>query len=99
MFEFKPEEKKKERKLFKSRNNQETSTEFETDSESSGSQCFGDASNSVVEFPEDIDNTSKILAKNESLGCKIAHLEIENTKLKEQKLKLKSHIYIFDDVS
>ena len=83
MFEFKHEEKKKERKPFKSRNNQEISTEFETDSESSDSQCFGDASNSVVEFPEDIDNTSKILAENESLGCKITHLEIENTKLKE----------------
>ena len=83
MFAFKHEEKKKERKLFKSRNNQETSTEFETDSESSDSQCFGDVSNSAVEFPEDTDNTSKILAENESLGCKIAHLEIENKKLKE----------------
>ena len=74
MFEFKHEEKKKERKPFKSRNNQETSTEFETDSESSDSQCFGDALNYVVEFPEDIDNTSKILTKNESLECKVAHL-------------------------
>ena len=58
VFEFKPEEKKKERKPPKPRNNQETSSEFETESESSDFQCFGDASNSVVDFPEDIDNTS-----------------------------------------
>ena len=48
VFEFKPEEKKKERKPPKPRNNQETSFEFETDSESPDSQSFGDASNSVV---------------------------------------------------
>ena len=41
--EFKPEEKKKERKPPKPGNNQETSSEFETESESSDSQCFGDA--------------------------------------------------------
>ena len=48
VFEFKTEEKKKERKPPKPRNNQETSFEFETDSESPDSQSFGDASNSVV---------------------------------------------------
>ena len=83
MFEFKPEEKKKERKPPKPRNNQETSSKFETESESSDSQCFVDASNSVVDFPEDTDNTSKLLAENESLRCKIEHLESENKKLKE----------------
>ena len=55
-------------------------------------------SNSVVEFPEDIDNTSKLLAENESLRCKIEHLEIENRKLKEENIKLKSHSYNFDNV-
>ena len=55
VFEFKPEEKKKERKPPKPRNNQETSSEFETDSGSSDSQCFGEASNSVVDFLETID--------------------------------------------
>ena len=55
VFEFKPEEKKKERKPPKPRNNQETSSEFETDSGSSDSQCFGEASNSVVDFLEAID--------------------------------------------
>ena len=84
MFEFKPEEKKKERKPPKSRNNnQEISSEFETESESSDSQCFGDASNSVVDCPEDIDNTSKLLAENEGLRCKIGHLELENKKLRK----------------
>ena len=77
-------------------NNQETSSEFETNSESSDSQCFGDASNSVVDFPEDIDNTSNFLAENESLRCKIEHLELENKKLKEEKIKLKSHIYTYN---
>ena len=33
VFDFKPEERKKERKSFKPRNNQETSSEFETESE------------------------------------------------------------------
>ena len=84
MFEFKTEEKKKERKLPKPCNNQEISSEFETDSESSDSQCFGDESISVIDFPEDIDNTSKLLAENESLRCKIKHLEFENKKLKEK---------------
>ena len=98
VFEFKPEEKKKERKTPK-RNNQETSSEFETESESSDSQCFGDASNSVVDFPGDIDNTSKLLAENGSLRCKIEHLELENKRLKEDNIKLKSHIYNFDNVS
>ena len=55
VFEFKPEEKKKERKPPKPRNNQETSSEFETDSGFSDSQCFGEASNSVVDFLEAID--------------------------------------------
>ena len=99
MFEFKPEEKKKERKPPKPRNNQETSSEFETESESSDSQCFVDASNSVVDFPEETDNTSKLLTENESLRCKIEHLELKNKKLKEENIKLKSHIYNFDNVS
>ena len=50
VFEFKPEENIKERKPSKSSNNQETSSEFETESETSDSQCFNDASNSVVDF-------------------------------------------------
>ena len=83
VFEFKTEEKKKERKPPKPRNNQETSSDFETESESSDSQCFGDASNYVVDFPEDIHNTSKLHAKNESLKYKFEHLELENKKLKE----------------
>ena len=100
VFEFNPEEKKKERKPPKSRNNnQEISSEFETESESSDSQCFGDASNSVVDCPEDIDNTSKLLAENEGLRCKIAHLELENKKLRKENIKLKSHICNFDNVS
>ena len=85
MLEFKTEEKKKERKPPKSRHNQETSREFETDSESSDSQCFGNASIFVVDFPEGIDNTSKLLDENESLRCKIKNLESENKKLKEKK--------------
>ena len=44
------------------------------------------------------DNTSKLLAENESLRCKIEHLEIENRKLKEENIKLKSHSYNFDNV-
>ena len=52
LFECKTEEKKNERKPPKSRNNHETSSEFETESESSDSQCFGDVPNSVL---EDID--------------------------------------------
>ena len=99
VFEFKSEEKKKERKPPKPRNNQETPSEFETDCESSGSQCFGDVLDSVVDFPEDIDNTSKLLAENESSRCKTEHLELENKKLKEENIKLKSHIYNFDNVS
>ena len=100
VFEFKPEEKKKERKPPKSsNNNQEISSEFETESESSDSQCFGDASNSVVDSPEDIGNTIKLLAENESLRCKIGHLELKNKKLKEENIKLKSHICNFDNVS
>ena len=43
VFKVKPEDKKKEIKLLKPRNNQETSSEFETKSESSDSQCFGDS--------------------------------------------------------
>ena len=97
VFEFKPEEKKKERKPPKPRNNQETSSEFETESESSDSQCFVDASNSLFGFPEDIDNISKLLA--ESLRCKIEHFELENKKLMEENIKLKSHIYNFENVS
>ena len=57
------------------------------------------SSNFVVDFAEDIDNTSKLLAENESLRCKIEHLELENKKLKEENIKLKSHIYNFDNVS
>ena len=99
VFEFKPKEKKKERKPPKPRNNQETSSEFETESESSDSQCFGDASNSAVDFPEDTENTSKLLAQNERLRCKIEHLELENKKMKVENIKLKFHIYTFDNVS
>ena len=91
--------RKKERKPPKPRNNQETSSEFETDSESSASQCFNDASNSVVDFPEDIDKKSKLLAENESLRYNIEHLELENRNLKEENIKLKFHIYDFDNVS
>ena len=80
VFEFKPEGKKKERKPPKPRNNQETYSEFESDSDS---QCFVDASNSVADFREDIDSTSKLLAENENLRCKIEHLESENKKFKE----------------
>ena len=40
VFEFISEEKKKERKPLKPRNNQETFSEFETESESSDSQCL-----------------------------------------------------------
>ena len=97
--EFKLEEQKKERKPPKPRDKQETSSEFETESESSDSQCFRKASNSVVDFPEDIDNASKLLAENESSRCKIEHLELENKKLKGGNIKLKSHIYNFDNVS
>ena len=60
---------------------------------------LGDASNSVVDFPEDLGNTSKLLAENESLRCKIEHLALENEKLKEENIKLKSHIYNFNNVS
>ena len=98
VFEFKSEEKKKERKPPKPRNNQETSSEFETDSKSSDSQCFGDASNSAADFPEDIQNASKLLAENEILRCKTEHLELENKKLKEENIKLKFHIYNFENV-
>ena len=55
MFEFKPEEKP--------HNNQKTSSEFETESESSDSQCLGDVSNSAVDFIEDIDNEVNSLLK------------------------------------
>ena len=71
VFGFKPEEKKEERKPSKPQINQETSSEFEIDSESFDSQCFGDASNSVVDFPENIDSTSKIFAENESLKWRL----------------------------
>ena len=54
-------------------------------------------SNSAVDFPEDIDNTSKFLAENESLRCKIEHFELENKKLNEKNIKFKSHIYNFDN--
>ena len=57
VFDFKPEERKKERKSFKPRNNQETSSEFETESEPL-ILSFGDTSDSVVDFPEDTDNTT-----------------------------------------
>ena len=50
--DFQSEEKKKERKPPKPHNKQETSRDFET--ESSDSQCFGGASISVVDVPEDI---------------------------------------------
>ena len=96
VFEFKPEEKERERKPPNPPNNQGISREFETNSEFSDSQCSGDASNSVVYFPEDIDNTSKLLAENESLRYKIEHLGLENKKLKEENIKLKYHIYNFD---
>ena len=99
VFEFKPEERKKGGKPPDPRNNQETSSETETESESSDSQCLGDASDSAVDFPEDIDGTSKLLAENESLKCKIQHLELENKNLKDENNKLKSHVYNFDNVS
>ena len=57
VFDFKPEERKKERKSFKPRNNQETSSEFETESEPL-ILSFGDTSDSVADFPEDTDNTT-----------------------------------------
>ena len=53
MFKFKPDEKKRERKSPKPRNDQETSREFETEYESSDSQCFTDTSNYVFDYPED----------------------------------------------
>ena len=80
VFEFKPEGKKKERKPPKPRNNQETYSEFETDSDS---QCFVDASNSVPDFREDIDSTSKLLAENENLRCKIEH---NQNRIRKQKI-------------
>ena len=98
MLEFKPAEKENERKTPKP-HNQQTSSEFETESESSDSQRLGDASNSVVDFPEDIDNTSKLLAENESLRCKIEHLELENENVKVENIKLKSHVCNSDNVS
>ena len=82
----------------KPRNNQETSSEFETESEFSDCQSLGGTPNSVVDFPEDIDNKSKLLAENESLRCKIAHLELKNKKLKEENIRLKSHIYNLGNV-
>ena len=85
MFEFKPEEKKKERKPPKPRNNEETSSEFETESESFDPQCLGDAPNSVVDFSEDIDNTSRLLAENESLRYNNEHFELENKKTEGRK--------------
>ena len=57
VFDFEHEEKKKERKSSKPRNNQETSSEFETESEPL-ILSFGDTSDSVVDFPEDTDNTT-----------------------------------------
>ena len=33
------------------------------------------------------------------MRCKIEHLELENKKLKEENIKLKSHNYNFDNVS
>ena len=51
----------------KSLNNQGTSIEFEIESLSSDFQRLGDALNSVNDFAKEIGNTSKILAKNESL--------------------------------
>ena len=57
VFDFKHEENKKERKSSKPRNNQETSSEFETESEPL-ILSFGDTSDSVVDFPEDTDNTT-----------------------------------------
>ena len=93
--------KRRKKKPPKPCNNQETSSELETESECFDSQCSGDASNSVADSPEDIDNTntSKLLAENENLRCNIEHLELENKKLKEENVKLKSHIYYFDNVS
>ena len=81
------------------RNNQETSCEFESESESSDSQYFGDASNSAVDFPEDIDKTSKLLGQNGSFRCKIEHFELKSKKVKEDNIKLKSHICNFGNVS
>ena len=60
---------------------------------------FEDTPNSVTGFPEDIDNTSILLAENESLKCKTEHLELENKKLKKENIKLKSHSYGFDNLS
>ena len=71
VFEFKPEEKKKESNPPKPCNNLETSSEFESKSESSDSQCFNDVSTSAVDFQEDIGNTTELLAKSKSLRCKI----------------------------
>ena len=85
MFEFKPAEKRKERKSPKPRINQEASSEFETEFESSDCQCPGDESNCIVDFLEKISNKSKLLVKNESLRYKIEHLELENKELKEKK--------------
>ena len=84
VFEFKPEEKRKERKPPKPSHNLETFSAFETESESSDAQCFGEVSNYFVDSPKDIDNTGKPLVENESLSCKIEHLELENKKLKEE---------------
>ena len=33
------------------------------------------------------------------MRCKIEHLELENKKVKEEEIKLKSHIYSFDNAS
>ena len=74
----------------KSRNNQGTSIEFEIESLSSDFQRLGDALNYVDDFAKEIGNTSKILAKNESLRCKFEHLELENKNLKEKNINLMS---------
>ena len=92
VFEFNPAKKRKERKSPRPRNNRVTSRESETESESFDSQRSGDTWNSVIQ------NTSKLLAENKSLRFKIEQLELENRKLKTKNIKLKSHIYLFDNV-
>lgn len=83
----------------KSLNNQGTSIEFEIESLSSDFQRLGDALNSVDDFAKEIGNTSKILAKNESLRWKVEHLEFFYKNLKEKNVRLKSHVYNFGNVS
>ena len=53
-FNLNLQRRKKKENLPKPHNKQETSCEFEAESESSYSQCLGDTSNSATDFPEDI---------------------------------------------